>query len=405
MVNKSSFRFLWMGQSLANCGDVFYIVGLITTIYEATGSATYMALVPFFITTSRFISGVIAPLIIDRTRLKLMLAYSQLGKTVIILLLACFSSIFLSSDTIFLIFLFVIVISFLDGWANPASNALLPKLVEPNDLVKANSFLAILDQTIRLGGWPVGGILVAVVGGDNVIWLTFLLFVASTIMMALIKDNDEDVMMDKKPKKISKWDTLKEGWVTIWRTPPLRTISIVDFIESIANVVWVAAIIYVYVDQVLQTSEQWWGYINASFFAGLMLGGILSLKWSHLVNQHLVMFIVVGAFLVSLTTLIFGLISTPWMALVIAMLFGMANQIKAVAQQTTTQTSVAHRLLPKVYSAKDAIISATFGVSSLSLGYLTDLFGVRFTFLLAATLLFLSAIFVVVNRKDLKLNK
>ena len=211
-------------------------------------------------------------------------------------------------------------------------------------------------------------------------------------------------MMDKKPKKISKWDTLKEGWVTIWRTPPLRTISIVDFIESIANVVWVAAIIYVYVDQVLQTSEQWWGYINASFFAGLMIGGILSLKWSHLVNQHLVMFIVVGAFLVSLTTLIFGLISTPWMALVIAMLFGMANQIKAVAQQTTTQTSVAHRLLPKVYSAKDAIIAATFGVSSLLLGYLTDLFGVRFTFLLAATLLFLSAIFVVVNRKDLKLN-
>ncbi|MDD9791706.1 MFS transporter [Priestia megaterium] len=404
MVNKSSFRFLWMGQSLANCGDVFYIVGLITTIYVATGSATYMALVPFFITTSRFISGVIAPLIIDRTRLKLMLAYSQLGKTVIILLLAGFSRIFLSSDTIFLIFLFVIVISFLDGWANPASNALLPKLVEPNDLVKANSFLAILDQTIRLGGWPVGGILVAVVGGDNVIWLTFLLFGASTIMMALIKDNDEDVMMDKKPK-ISKWDTLKEGWVTIWQTPPLRTISIVDFIESIANVVWVAAIIYVYVDQVLQTSEQWWGYINASFFAGLMIGGILSLKWSHLVNQHLVMFIVVGAFLVSLTTLIFGLISTPWMALVIAMLFGMANQIKAVAQQTTTQTSVAHRLLPKVYSAKDAIISATFGVSSLSLGYLTDLFGVRFTFLLAATLLFLSAIFVVVNRKDLKLNK
>lgn len=405
MVNKSSFRFLWMGQSLANCGDVFYIVGLITTIYEATGSATYMALVPFFITTSRFVSGVIAPLIIDRTRLKLLLAYSQLGKTIIILLLAGFSSIFLSSNTIFLIFLFVIVISFLDGWANPASNALLPKLMEPNDLVKANSFLAILDQTIRLGGWPVGGILVAVVGADNVIWLTFLLFVASTIMMALIKDNDDDVMMDKKQKKLSKWDTLKEGWVTIWKTPPLRTISIVDFIESIANVVWIAAIMYVYVDQVLQTNEQWWGYINSSFFAGLMIGGFLSLKWSHLVNQHLVMFIVVGAFLVSLTTLIFGLISTPWMALVIAMLFGMANQIKAVAQQTTTQTSVAHRLLPKVYSAKDAIISATFGVSSLSLGYLTDLFGVRFTFLLAATLLFLSAIFVVVNRKDLKLNK
>lgn len=357
--------------------------------------------VPFFITTSRFLSGIIAPLIIDRVRLKSLLAYSQLGKTIFILILAGFADIFPSSSTTFLIFSFVIAISFLDGWANPARNALVPKLIEQNHLVKANSFLAILDQTISLGGWAVGGILVAVMGGENVIWLTFLLFVASTIMMALIQDIDKKVVSDEKQKKPSNWDTLKEGWVAIWQTPTLRTISIVDFIESIANVVWVAAIIYVYVDQVLQASEQWWGYINSSFFAGLMIGGFLSLKWSHLVNRHLSIVIVVGAFLASLTTLIFGLISIPWMALVIAMLFGMANQIKDVAQQTAVQTSVIHRLLPKVYSAKDAVITATFGVSSLALGYLTDLFGVRFTFLLAATLLFLSAIFVLINRKKI----
>ncbi|MDV2683025.1 hypothetical protein RYX56_01410 [Alkalihalophilus lindianensis] len=45
MKHSSSFRFLWLGQSFANLGDVLYIVALITLIYQLTGSATYMALI------------------------------------------------------------------------------------------------------------------------------------------------------------------------------------------------------------------------------------------------------------------------------------------------------------------------------------------------------------------------
>lgn len=400
-MNKSSFRFLWLGQSLANSGDVFYMVGLIAIIYELTGSVTYMAFVPFFITTSRFLSGLVAPLIIERVKLKSLLAYSQLGKTVAIIILTGYIEFFSSFNASFLIFLFVIIISFLDGWANPARNALIPILVEQDALVKANSFLAILDQTIRLGGWVVGGMLVAIMGGTNVIWLTFILFVASTIMMFLIPNIDGNIVSDEQTKKSSNWEVLKKGWVTIWQTPTLRTISIVEFFESIANVVWVAAIMYVYVGQVLQTGEQWWGYINATFFAGLMIGGFLSLKWSHLVDRLSSKVIVVGAILASLTTLMFGLTSTPWMALVLSLLFGIVNQIKDVAQENLVQRSVVHRLLPNIYSAKDALITAIFGISSLILGNFTDLFGVRYTFILAATLLFFSAIFVMINRNKI----
>lgn len=97
----------------------------------------------------------------------------------------------------------------------------------------------------------------------------------------------------------------------------------------------------------------------------------------------------------------FGLTSTPWMALAISLLFGMVNQIKDVAQETLVQRSVFYRLLPNIYSAKDALITAIFGISSLILSNLTDLFGVRFTFILAATLLFITSIIVIINRKDI----
>ncbi|MCI2900380.1 hypothetical protein FH128_10750 [Staphylococcus hominis] len=132
-----------------------------------------------------------------------------------------------------------------------------------------------------------------------------------------------------------------------------------------------------------------------------MIGGFLSLKWSHLVDRLSSKVIVVGAILASLTTLMFGLTSTPWMALVLSLLFGIVNQIKDVAQETLVQRSVVHRLLPNIYSATDALITAIFGISSLILGNFTDLFGVRYTFILAATLLFFSAIFVMINRNKI----
>ncbi|MED4046213.1 MFS transporter [Priestia aryabhattai] len=408
MINKSSFRFLWIGQSIANCGDVFYIVAIIATIYATTGSVTYMAMFPFVNTLARFLSGMIAPLLLDRFNLKVLLVYSQFGKTIILALLAIFSFFTITASMVFVVLIFVILISFLDGWASPARDTLIPQLLHGNDLLKANSFLSTLDQIIQLGAWPIGGILIVAIGSSNLIWFTVALFTISTIMMALINHSnnskDEDGSIGESAT-ITKWNTLKEGWVTIWNIPSLRTISIIEFIESIANVVWIAAIMYVYVDQVLHTSERWWGYINSSLSAGLIIGGFIGLKWSNSIEKKLTSIVVLGAFLVSVATFLFGITTTPWLALVFPMIFGISSVIKGIAQQTIIQTTVSSRRLSKVYAAQDTIIFGTFGVSTLLMGYLTDLFGARFIFLLASSFLFLTAIFVTINQEKLGVTK
>ncbi|MCR1287057.1 hypothetical protein [Shouchella clausii] len=88
----NSFRFLWISQLFANIGGVFYIVGLIPLIHAVTGSAAAMALVPFLTMVSRFVSAMIAPLLLERMHLQPLLALSQFGKTFVLLLLACFST-------------------------------------------------------------------------------------------------------------------------------------------------------------------------------------------------------------------------------------------------------------------------------------------------------------------------
>ncbi|MCX7568982.1 hypothetical protein OS242_03270 [Tumebacillus sp. DT12] len=39
MSAQRSFRFLWIGQTLANLGDVFYVIAIISAVYAVTGSA------------------------------------------------------------------------------------------------------------------------------------------------------------------------------------------------------------------------------------------------------------------------------------------------------------------------------------------------------------------------------
>ena len=85
---KKSFHFLWISQLFANLGDVFYIVGLISILYQASESPFYMALLPFLNMAGRMISSIFAPLLFNRHRLKQLLVISQALKTILLLILA-----------------------------------------------------------------------------------------------------------------------------------------------------------------------------------------------------------------------------------------------------------------------------------------------------------------------------
>lgn len=398
MNDRRSFRFLWIGQTFANSGDVFYIVGVISTLYISTGLVTLMALVPFIITVSRFTGGILAPLIIDRFKLKKILVFSQLGKTILLFVLA----VYLTTGGIYLIFPIIGAIAFLDAWATPARNAMLPRLVGTEGLVKVNGFVSIVDSVVQLGGWPIAGILVATFSGQFLVAITLIFFLVSTCMMSLIKDKD-DIKEDILLSSSKKWTSLKEGWLIIWKTPSLKTVAVIDLLDSISNVVWIAAILYIYVEEVLHKSEAWWGYINSTFFAGLIIGGLVSLKAEPTIKQRLDVTIIGGSFLVAIFTLWFGLTQIPWITLILSTLVGISSQIKSIGQITVVQLTSSERLLPKVFSARDAILSASFGFSSLIFGYMVDVFGVQTVFIIAALLLLLSSIWGYIRRVHLKL--
>lgn len=376
-----NFTILLTGQSFANIGDVLYMVSIIYMIYELTGSAASAAFVPFIITSSMFVSNALTPLLMQRFNLKWLLAGSQIGKTALLFGLAYGMPLFSLSNYYFGFFI-IGLIALLDGCAGPATQSLIPIYVEKTRLLRANGVNDAITQSIQTVMWFIGGSLLFWLAANDILWLAAGLFLISSLLLCCLSP------VAYKPDSVrTNWQQISHGWKLVAKSPFLKRIAWMDFLETAAGTVWIAAILLVFVQEALYKGEAWWGFINGSFFLGLIAGSLLCLSFSRVFEEKLSWFIFVGAFISSIATFLFGLSGFPVLALLLSFLVGVAGQIKNIPQQTLIQSSTAESDLPTVFTTLGAIATGTFGIASLLMGIIADVFGIRSVFMLSGFLL------------------
>ncbi|QUG41164.1 MFS transporter [Psychrobacillus sp. INOP01] len=396
MKSNKNFILLVTGQSIANLGDIFYIVSVISILYNLTSSAAISAMVPFTITSAMFLSNLLTPLLLGKYRLKTLLVWTQGFKTVLLVGLLIFVHVFLNGSNYWVIYFIIGLIGFFDGCANPIMRTFLPYYVEDRLLVKANGMLETLTQMIQIVAWLFGGLLLLAVSPIQMIMIVSFLFLISSITLSLLQHVKYE---EEKEKEATFWSKLTEGWRSIGATPVLRKIMQMDMIETIAGTVWIAAIVYVYVEEVLAAGEQWWGFINGSFFIGFLVGSLYCLKFPDLVEKYKFYFICFGALISGMLTIVFGSISHPVIALFLSASIGLFSQVKNIPQETVIQRSVAIEKLVTVYTSLGTVGSGIFGVSALVIGITTDLIGVRAVFVISGLLLVIVTLIVFLNKK------
>ncbi|AMW99426.1 MFS transporter [Rummeliibacillus stabekisii] len=393
MKMNRNFSLLLLGQSLANIGDVLYIVSVISTIFVLTGSAIAASFVPFTIASSMFISSLLTPLLVEKLNLKWLLAGSQIAKTILLFILGLML-IGLTAANYYFIFLIIGWIAFFDGCANPIRQTLTPYYVKLEHLIQANGISETVTQVIQAGMWFVGSSLLIIVSSQQLIWLVGCLFIIASILLCLL----ESVSNHETTEIKGKLEKIKEGWKTLSNSPVLRRIAWIEFLETIAATVWIAAILYVFVSDALNVDEKWWGFINGANFLGLILGSAYCIKFSSFVEKKIGTFIFVGSFSSFLFTILFSLNSIPLISLLLSLCVGLFGQIKKIPQQTVIQTSVSKEQLSTVYTSLGAIGTGIFGVGSLVMGVLADFLGIRMVFVISGLLLAIVSIIAHKNK-------
>ncbi|MFX3634507.1 MAG: MFS transporter [Candidatus Pristimantibacillus sp.] len=359
------------------------------------------------------ISSFLAPLLITGFQLPFLLFISQTGQFLLFGLLSAYLWFTPSDPALTVVFTLVFAMSFLDGWATPIRNALIPRLATEESLMKANSLISVSDRIVQFAGWGFSGVLVSLIGPQLTLLLSIVLYAASFLFIALIRDPLErkghfllypitringNMPKDTKIKSAPKLALLKEGFQTIGSSVRLKTLTFMDVIDLLGGSVWFGAFTLVFVQTVLHRGEEWWGFINTAYFAGTVIGGMIMLTLVKRLQKRIFAYMLIGMSVYAVLTAVYALTTLPAAALVIIALTGPATELSAISRHTLIQQSVHANALPKVLSAQHTILNMTTMVSLLLFGWIADQFGIVNTYLLTA-LLSVCAVLVGISQR------
>ena len=391
---SNSFIKLLVSQLFANLADIFFRVTIIANIYIISKSVIATSLVPILIGISSFVASLLVPLVTKRLALNRVLSLSQFGKTILLSILVGMF-ILMQSVAPLVTYLFVVVISILDGFAAPVSYAIVPRYA--TDLGKANSALSMSGEAVQLVGWGLGGLLFATIGLLPTTFIILMLYIISSFLMLFLPKAEVEVLESETNLEI-----LLKGWKLVARDPRLRLFVSANLFEIFSNTIWVSSIILVFVTELLNETESYWGYSNTAYSIGIIISGLiafrlfekfLAAKWES------ILFPLVAMAIVTLTILFFP---NAQIFLVFSALVGMLSQLKEVPETVFLQETVEENNLVNVYSVLEVISTLAFSVFVLLMSYITESFGISISFWLSAICLMIEAILIYIRRDYFK---
>ena len=391
---SNSFIKLLVSQLFANLADIFFRVTIIANIYIISKSVIATSLVPILIGISSFVASLLVPLVTKRLALNRVLSLSQFGKTILLTILVGMFTV-MQSVAPLVIYLFVVVISILDGFAAPVSYAIVPRYA--TDLGKANSALSMSGEAVQLVGWGLGGLLFATIGLLPTTFIILILYIISSFLMLLLPKAEVEVLDSETNLEI-----LLKGWKLVARDPRLRLFVSANLLEIFSNTIWVSSIILVFVTELLNETESYWGYSNTAYSIGIIISGLIAFRLSEkflAAKLESILFSLVGMAIVTLTILYFP---NAQMFLLFSALVGMLSQLKEVPESVFLQETVEENNLVNVYSVLEVISTLSFSVFVLLMSYIAESFGIGISFWLSAICLMIEAILIYIRRDYFK---
>ena len=391
---SNSFIKLLVSQLFANLADIFFRVTIIANIYIISKSVIATSLVPILIGISSFVASLLVPLVTKRIALNRVLSLSQFGKTILLAILVGMFTV-MQSVAPLVIYLFVVVISILDGFAAPVSYAIVPRYA--TDLGKANSALSMSGEAVQLVGWGLGGLLFATIGLLPTTFIILILYIISSFLMLFLPNAEVEVLESETNLEI-----LLKGWKLVARDPRLRLFVSANLFEIFSNTIWVSSIILVFVTELLNETESYWGYSNTAYSIGIIISGLIAFRLSEkflALKWESILFPLVAMAIVTLTILYFP---NAQIFLVFSALVGMLSQLKEVPESVFLQETVEENHLVNVYSVLEVISTLAFSVFVLLMSYITESFGISISFWLSAICLMIEAILIYIRRDYFK---
>ncbi|QCC51294.1 MFS transporter [Halapricum salinum] len=395
VLGNRNFRRLFAGRLITNVGDSLYFVAATWLVYDLTGDPTFSGVAGFLVMAPQALQAFAGPLV-DRWDLRRLLVGTQVVQGVVILALPLAAHVGMLS--VWVVLTVIPLLSLLNQFVYPAQSAALPRIVEQDELVSANSLFSLAYQGTELVANAAAGILIAAVGAVALFVVDSITFAAAALLFATVRvppagtgdamsesaseesaeapaavaDGGQETAepADESPPEPDGYhDSLREGLGFVRGTilvPIVIGATLVNFVASGATI----GVLPAFADSLGGAGA--YGALMAAMAGGMLVGAIVASSLDTLPFGRLT----IGSFLLS-GCLWMAAITAGWLPATVALFALAAVPIGAsnVLLSSVVQSVVPDRLLGRVSALLGSASTAAVPVGALLGGAAASVFG------------------------------
>jgi MFS family permease len=367
--------FLGLSNTISQLGDRLTHMVIITLI-GAQFAGRVSAFSEFAIMWSLpiVILSPFAGVIIDHANKRSIMLRCHLIQAALIFITPTFIAL---TNSMFPIWILVILFFSLDLFNNTSKNAVVPDLVRTNELVTANSIIIILARIATFAGMVGGGYLVEWVG-----WQLGFYIDASAHFIAGILVLGMGAKMLFEPVKRFEYSLIRELGKSFKRfIGDLKELGILLVQDRVVQFVMLSVFVLPFVATIAYTvlvfliqqefgqGTRGVGWLGGIIGVGMLIGGVLMGFLGTYVNRAkivigsigaLALFFVVGPFLIS-----------PVFLYAVAFVAGMVFSFIGIAQDTILQKDVMKGIRGRIFATKEFVINLTVVVCAIFIGVIS----------------------------------
>jgi MFS family permease len=337
--NRGAVRRLALARLISLTGGAAAYLALNYTIYERTGSATWVAVTLILTFGALGLASPFAGVLGDRfDRRRVMIASDLLGAAVF------FAMTFVGGPGS------LVALAFLSALAEApflsASTAAIPNLVDEDDIGYANGLIALGRNAGIVLGPVLGGVLVASVGAGAVFAANAVSFVGSALLVASVRERFSG---DREGSE--EHQGLRAGFRFLFSDRILRTMALTWL--GLVLALGMTMVADVPLAEVFEVGSFGYGVLIACWGGGSIIG---SLAGRYLKARHEARAFVGATALVAVTCLGVGVSPWFWLVLAFILVMGIGDGVTLVAQQGIMQRRTPDVVRSRVSGAFDAVI-------------------------------------------------
>jgi MFS family permease len=312
------FRLLFIGETISLLGDQFHFIALAWLTLEITGSGLALGTVLLVAGLPRAVLVLVGGVAADRFSPRTIM----LGSNSIRALIVGVLTLMIVTGTVELWMLYILAFLFgaVDAFFWPAQGAIVPMLVDEDQLPGANGLMQGSQQLTGLLGPALAGILVAAVGTAWAFGIDALSFAVASVALALIVGGRRRAVIGEHQPSVLR--TIRSGLSYAWHDPAIRSLILLSTVLNFAingpisvGIAWMA-------NNQFEDGARAFGFILAAFGAGALVGAIVAGSLGAV--RELGWISVIGAIVMGIALGLIAIAPTALLVMILALFIGLA---------------------------------------------------------------------------------